>query len=169
MVLLKILDIKDFMSKLLIKTDFDEFYMSEMEITAACRYQIKGRLNKSWFSEEELRAMGGREYSYWKEHKATAFQFVKGEKTPLFLKVVFLLAPQGLEAFLEQGKSGFLLGDVEGLYLNMKFEKNQLVIGTGSSLKIFTLDRSLEQSWGEYVMGFLKASQIPYEVISTQH
>ena len=37
--------------------------------------------------------------------------------------------------------------DIEGLYLNIRYDGKGLTCITGTSLKLFTLDRTLELAW----------------------
>ena len=46
--------------------------------------------------------------------------------------------------------------DVQGLYLNIRYDGKHLSCITGTSFKTFTLDKSLEHAWDEMVQKFLK-------------
>ena len=44
--------------------------------------------------------------------------------------------------------------DVQGLYLNLKFDGMHLTCITGTSFRTFTMDKSLEHAWDEMVKKF---------------
>lgn len=46
--------------------------------------------------------------------------------------------------------------DINGLFLNIKFESNKLSCTTGTSLKTFSLDKSVEEAWDRYAAEFLR-------------
>lgn len=163
MVAVKILDVKDFMSKLLIGEVFDTFWMTELEILTSNQYKMNGHLNRSWYDQEELELLGTREYVKWKEMKPFAFQIIKGNKTPQFLKVIFMYPKKGIVHFLEEIKSPFREEEVEGLFLNIRYENNGLTIITGTSISTFSMDKTLEKEWDEKIKGFLKSKEIAFE------
>ena len=89
MIALQVQDIKSFMSKLLIGTDFDAFWLSEANITTSVTYTIDGLLHPDFFDtqEAELLQAEGREYALWKDIKPLCFSIMKGKKTPLHFKI----------------------------------------------------------------------------------
>ena len=94
MIALQVQDIKSFMSKLLIGTDFDAFWLSEANITTSVTYTLDGLLHPDFFDtqEAELLLAEGREYALWKDIKPFCFSIMKGKKTPLHFKIVFMLS-----------------------------------------------------------------------------
>lgn len=155
-----IADVKEFMSKLLIKDTFDTFYLSELEIVTFYKVHLSGRLNQDWYSGEEREALGAREYSWWKEVKPLVFQMVKGSRTPQFMKIVFALDEERTNGLLEELGGRFKRDVVEGLYLNLRYENHQLHLTSGTSLRIFTLDKELELQWDGYVKTYLREKGI---------
>lgn len=57
MIALQILDIKDFMSKLLIGAAFDPFWLSEASVTTSITYNLTGSLQPDFFDTEEKEAL----------------------------------------------------------------------------------------------------------------
>lgn len=163
MISLKILDVKSFMNCLLIQTVFDNFLLSEMDIITYNHFHISGNLNKDFYSAEELEQKGERKYSTWGELKPIAFSLIKGNKLPLSIKIVFLLAPANVEQVIKKSGLNLSSSDINGLFLNLRFEKGNLNLITGTSIKIFTLDKSLETVWDEDLKAFLKHKEIVYE------
>ena len=59
--------------------------------------------------------------------------------------------------------SGLLPDQVGGLYLNIQYENGEMYCITGTSLQVFTMDKSLEREWDESVRQFLKKHGIAFE------
>ena len=89
---------------------------------------------------------------------------IRGKQTPLGFKFVFSLAPHNIEKLLIQKQLDFRPEDVQGLYLNIRFNQDGLFCITGTSLKTFSMDKSLEQAWDEMVQKFFTKKQIDWEL-----
>lgn len=163
MISLKILDIKSFMSNLLIQQVFDEFLLSELEIQTYNYFKISGKKNKMWYTNEEWEELEQKEYSRWLEIKPIAFQLIKGNKTPSSFKVVFLLPTDKIEQVLLKESIGLTKEDINGLFLNIYYENNTLHLITGTSIRIFTMDKRIDMIWDNFIKEFLKNSKIAWE------
>ncbi len=162
MIALQIQDIKTIMSQLLLHSLFDEFLLNEMDINTATSLHLDGKLNLAWYSSDEKEELNGRQYTKWSEVKSVAYQFIKGSRTPLSMKIVFQINKQNTTNVLNNSNSSFKLEDVNGLYLNLRYDNNGLYIITGTSLKVFSMDKSLENYWDESVKQFLQKAQVAY-------
>jgi hypothetical protein len=163
MISLNILEVKSFMAKLLTNNIFDSFLLKELDIQTFTNFHISGQFNEAFFSKEELEERGENRYTLWSDVRGIAFTMIKGNKTPLSLKVVFQL-PAARSGELIQRLSGRLrLEEVGGLYMNIRFEKVELHIVTGTAMKSFTLDKTLEQEWDSEVKNILKHQGIAFE------
>ena len=151
------------MSHLLLKSVFDHFLLSEMEIQTYGRFLVSGRLNQSWYTKEEWELLNGRKYAVWGDIKSFAYQLIKGNKTPLSLKLVFVLSVEETGKIVEKTGKDYNTDDVDGLFLNLHYEKDALHLVTGTSLKLFTLDKGLEHAWDDWVKQFLAENGIPAE------
>lgn len=163
MISLKVLDVKTFMSNLLIQQVFDNFLLSELNIMTYNYFSISGRLNQEWYQTEELEELNGREYSLWSEIRPIAYGLIKGNRTPQSFKIVLLLSKENTLKILERNGSKFRQEDVNGLFLNIRYEQNMLHLITGVSVKTFTMDKSLEHEWDADVKTFLKHFEIAVE------
>ncbi|MEG1993258.1 MAG: DUF5721 family protein [Acetivibrio sp.] len=161
----KIVEIKSFMGQLLLQEVFDNFLVSDIEIQTANFYKINGRLNKSWFEEEEKELVSNREYSNWRELKGLVYQIIKGNKSPQSMKLVFQLSKENTMKIVERAGSSFSMEDVDGLFLNLRYEKGELTLITGTSMKTFTLNKTLEQEWDGNLKQFLKHYEIVFEIL----
>ena len=165
MISLKVDDIKVFMSNLLVHKVFDDFYLSEMTIHTSNELYISGKLNQNFYSSEELEILNGRKYATWAENKAFAFSFVKGNKLPLSIKIVFLLSDSNALELLNKSGVSLNASDINGFFLNVRYEQGNLLLTTGTSIKVFTMDKTLENTWDQDVKLFLKNNNITWEEI----
>lgn len=163
MISLNILEVKQFMAKLLTNTVFDNFLFRELDIQTFTSFHISGQFNEAFFTDEELEERKEKRYTLWGDIRPIAFSMIKGNKTPLSMKVVFQLPKDQSEELVQRLSGRVHIDEVGGLYMNIRFEKNELHIITGTAIKTFTLDKTLEQEWDEEVKRFLKSLGILYE------
>ena len=164
----KIKDIKSFTGKLLIKEDFDKFAVSEVVIMTYNSFIVDGHLRKEHFSDEEWEAMRGERFSLWETIKPFCFQAIKGKKTPESFKIVLLLSETEKNAFfdkLDEKPANITAANINGLFLNIKYENGELYITTGTSLSIFVIDKTLDNAWAAYVKKFLDDREIDFEEV----
>ena len=91
------------------------------------------------------------------------FDLIKGKRTPSYFKFVFLLSPKNLERTLLSTHSSFTPEDITGMFINLKFQQKKLLLTTGISYRIFSVDKSLDQEWDSLVKRFLTAHEISFE------
>lgn len=152
---------KNCMSHLLLKPTFDNFSFIEGEITTFNKFTFDGYIQKEFFEEAPEKT-----YSDWKDLREFCFSLIKGKRTPLGFKFVLSLNPKHFEKFIEANNlEGFEASNVKGLYLNFKYDGTNLQCVTGTSLGIFSLDKSLENTWDEYVKKFFAKVEIEWETI----
>ncbi|PWJ51529.1 DUF5721 family protein [Faecalicatena contorta] len=160
MISLHLTSVKDYMAHLLLSETFDNFLFIEGQIVTFNTFTIDGFIQKAFFSEEESIS----EYSSWKNLRDYCLSLIKGKKTPLSFKFVFSLAPANIERLIEQNHLDFQMDQVQGLYLNIRYDGSKLQCVTGTSLKTFTMDKSLEQAWDKMVQKFFTQKEIAYEI-----
>lgn len=160
----QIQDIRDFMKKLLLREDFDTFLLSEASITTYASFHIDGRFHPEFLSsnEAELLAAEKSGYTLWKRLRPFFFELTKGKNTPLHLHIVFRLAPHNVSSLLAQTGISILPEQIDGLFLNIHFDGATLSCTSGTSLKIFSLDRSLDHAWDEMLEKFFRQKEIPF-------
>jgi len=164
MISLTITEVKSFMAKLLAQNTFDHFILKELELSTFINFTINGQLNEAFFTDEELQERGTENRSVlWSEVRTIAFAMIKGNKTPLSLKIVFQLPKLLCEELVQQSGGRLKIDEIGGLYMNVRFEKNELHIITGTAIKTFTLDKTLEQEWDLRVKKLLKEQGIGFE------
>ncbi|MDO5426131.1 MAG: DUF5721 family protein [Eubacteriales bacterium] len=160
----QILDVKGFMGKLLLSSTFDSFLLSEATITTFNVFSIDGHFHNDYFSDLDSEHPK-QSLSRWEQVRPFCFSLIKGKYTPLSLKIVFQLSEKNVERLLQQSGISLTPEDIEGLYLNIRYDGTSLSCVTGTSLKLFTLDKTLEYTWDHMVASFLKQKEIPCETL----
>lgn len=163
MIALKLTNRKLFMKHLLLTETFDHFLFIEGEITTFSKFSIDGYLQKSFFEDTEQPNV---DFSFWKQIRNYCFSIIKGKQTPLNFKFIFSLSPENTARLITQNQLDFHPEDVQGLYLNIRFDGTDLLCITGTSLKTFSMDRSLEQAWDKMVQKFFIQKDIAFEIES---
>ena len=159
----QIQDLKDFMKKLLILDTFDTFLVSEATVTTFATFHVEGSFHTDYFSDAELETLPAEQSGYvlWKRVRPFFWELIKGKNTPLSFQIVFRLAPHNVEALIRQSGLSIQPSDVDGLFLNVRYDGSTLTCISGTSLRIFTLDKSLEHAWDEMLGRFFKKKEIP--------
>lgn len=165
MIALNILEIKDFMNKLLYSELFDNFLMQEAVIQGSMTWSANGSLNTDFYSPEELEENGlsGLAFLPFGQIRPQCLALIKGKRAPAYFKFVFLLSPKNLARTLEQTKSSFTPADISGMFVNLKFQQGRLLLTTGISYRIFSPDKSLEYEWDQLMKRFLKNHELSFE------
>lgn len=161
MISLKLTNRKIFMKHLLLTETFDYFLFIEGEITTFNKFSIDGYLQMDFFENEEKPAL---EFAFWKQVREFCFTIIKGKRTPLNFKFIFSLSPENIARLISQNQLDFQPEQVQGLYLNIRFDGNTLQCITGTSLKTFSMDKTLEQAWDKMVQKFFAQKEIAFEL-----
>lgn len=167
MVSLQISGLKGFMNKLLLTPTFDHFLLAEAAVTTYNTFYIDGHLQKDFFTKEELEdpTFADRAFSYWEQVRPFCLELMKGRKTPLGFKIVFQLSRSNTERLLQKAQLPYAAHDVNGLFLNLKYDGSTLNCITGTSMALFTLDKSLEHKWDSMVQKFFLKQGIDFDVL----
>lgn len=160
MIALRAEDVRTFTSKLFVKEDFDQFLVKEIEIVTFNRFTIDGHIRQGYFGEEELEERKIEEFSSWKMLRPICFALIKGKKLPGSFRIVLQLSPEAVEKFVKNSGLGITESQIQGLYLNIRYEEGVLYCVTGTSLYVFTLDKALETEWDRTVERFMREHDI---------
>ena len=120
---LELTDVKTFMNKFLKSDIFDHFLLQEAVITSAASYVIDGRVNKGFYSENELEELGLADKTFlpFGMLRNNFFDLIKGKKTPSSFKFILLLSPGNLKRTLDSISSSFTENDITGIFITSKF------------------------------------------------
>ena len=147
--------VKDFMSQLLIGNILDAFYVKEVNLTTFNTFTIDGHMQRNFFTAEEWEEAGKPIYATWQQLKPICYQLIKGKKTPLNFRIIFAASKQMIIQCLEKSHVNLTPEHVNGLFLHITYENEQLLCTTGISLDIFTMDKTLEHYWDDSITKYL--------------
>ncbi len=164
MISLPIDRVRQFMNHLLLKQTFDSYYVSEASITTFTTFNIDGRFHPEFYtddiSDEELDNISDEDEVTWNSIRPICLNLIKGKRLPVVFRIVLRLSSDEALKLLEQSGAGLLPDDIYGLYLNIQYKSDQLTVTTGVSLRVFTMDKSLEDLWDETVQRFLMKAEL---------
>ena len=165
MTALEIQSLKQFMHAFLADDTFDLFLLEEAVITTYNTFHIDGRQNKSFYSSEEWNDPAIRPYEFtrWKDLRGRCFDLIKGRRTPAGFKFVLQLIPDYIEGILKNEDTLLKPDDIKALVLTLKYDGTRLTLVTGTSLKTFLPDQSLEPCWDGAIRRFLAKHGLHYE------
>ncbi len=163
MISFKLTEARQFMSQLLLSDTFDQFYFIKGEIVTFNIFQIDGRMQKQFFQPEETEGSPLPEYSSWRQIREYCYSIIKGRRTPLGFKFIFSLPPENTARLIRQYTLDFQPENVQGLYLNIRFDEKGLHCVTGTSLKVFSPEKPLEKAWDKTVQKFFDQKGIAWE------
>lgn len=164
MLALKIIDVKDFMNKLLIGEVFDRFFLVEASVTTFNVFTIDGRLQQDFFDTDTADSLKSKsiDYSLWRDVKPYCFSVIRGKRTPLGFKIIFQLSSHQAQKLLS-GTENNSITPVCNFCLNIQYKNQVLLCTTGVSYSSFSLDRQPEHLWNETICSFFTSRQIPFE------
>lgn len=155
-------DGKLFVSRLLAGDVFDKFYVGESTINTFAQFKLGGSLNKDYYSDDEWEMLGGRNLCLWSEIRPLAYDMIKGHKLPVSFQFVLQLSDENTRWLLERNQSAVKPEEVQGLYMNLRYEKNTFTCVTGISFKTFIMDKTVEHLWDETVKTFFRQHKIAF-------
>ncbi len=165
MTALKIMNIKQFMGKLLGGGDFDSFLLEEASISTYNTFSIDGRQNKDFYTQEEWADKNIRPYEFtaWKSIRKICFDLIKGSRTPTSFRFVLHLMPEYAANVLQSGDTSTTPDLVKAFVLNIKYDGTALTLVTGTSFNTFVMDKTPDALWDSAVKKFLTKHDIAYE------
>ncbi|MCI6858872.1 MAG: DUF5721 family protein [Eubacterium sp.] len=159
MLSMNISDTRSFMNHLLSQDTFDHFYLIEASIKMGVTYHIEGRLNKAFYDTDTEKKLN-RDFCYWKEIRSRIFDIIKGKRLPLSCKIILGLPSSSLSSLIEHSRCSFTPEDIEGAFLNILYDPQNLLVTTGISYRIFSPDKTLEYAFDDHIARFLKGKLI---------
>ena len=141
-------DTKSFMNLLLKQDTFDQFLFRQGEIVTFASFIMEGKRHMDFYAEEEQNTLS--RYVRWEEMRPFVFQAVRGNRLPKAVKLVFSLSEEKTEH----------LPNTAAAFLNILFRDNTLFCTTETAQENFSLDKSGEKLWEEYVLKFFKKNAI---------
>jgi len=162
MLAIRIEHIGAFMKKLLLQSAFDRFLVSEASVVTFASFSIDGQLRPEFYPEEEADAIRreGRQQARWAEIKPFCLSLIRGRQLPLSFQAVLQLPPEDLPQLLEGSGLSLAPEDIFGLFLNIQYRNETLSVTTGTSVRTFSLDHSLDNAWDQSVRELLAREEL---------
>ena len=166
MIALSIIDVKDFMNKLLIGEVFDRFFLVEASVTTFNTFTIDGRLQQDFFDTDTvaMHKSNSIEYSLWRDVKPYCFSVIRGRRTPLNFRIVLQLSHKQTQQILNPSFPDGSVPDCR-FCLNLQYTNDSLLCTTGVSYTSFCLDKRPEHLWDEIIRKFLSGQHIAFQVL----
>lgn len=162
MVALRMEDLKNFTVQLFVGEAFDNWLVREATIVTFNTFTIDGHIRQGYYSEQELEENKIEDLSFWKVLKPICYSLIRGKKLPESFQITLQLPPPDVEEFLQNAQLDFTVDQINGLYMNIRYENNAIHCVTGTSLNIFTLDRQIEIEWDEATRLYFRDKKIPF-------
>ena len=154
------------MAKLLTQELFDNYLVEEAVIDTYNTFTIDGRIHKDFYkdissTEDEVPS---EDFSRWSKIRPICLELIKGKQTPLGFKFILRMNDMDKRDFLSTVDTDL---PPEQLHIGMvvKYTQGQVIITTAFSCDIFTLDKSAEKAWDEYIPSFLDSNDIENEIL----
>lgn len=152
------------MHSLLLEETWDAFPLAKAEIRSSFSLTLDGHLICDFYTAEEwekLKAAGYRCLPYGRLRKI-CLETISGKRAPGYFKFVFLAPPALVSQLLDQAGNGMRSEDVDALAMNLTYRDGSLRLTTGTSCRIFSMDKSLDQVWDHWVCEFLSKNHLDW-------
>lgn len=159
MIAVRITDTRDFTRKLLAQDLFDTFLFSEGSVTTFTTFSIDGTWHPDYFEQQGADALT------WGLIRPVFFDIIKGKHTPISFRIVLRLSEENVKSLIASSGISMDPAQIAGLFLNINYQNQTVTCTTGTSLRIFTLDKTLDNVWDDMVLRFLRSRQIQAEIL----
>lgn len=155
---------KEFMRLLLCSETFDHFLVSEASIHTVVRYEVDGRINKDFYSKEELaeKQLDGLAFLPYGRLRPFFYDLIRGRHTPSYFKFVLMLSPDNQRNTVLASGTSIQPSDVGALYINIQYRDGRLILTSGVSYLTFIPDKSFDKEWDRYAANFLKKNHVTF-------
>lgn len=168
MIVIKIIDIKNFMAHLLLQETFDHFLLFEAKAVTSSEMTLKGKRRAEWYDSEQWQQLQEEQgkhdcgYMTWGEMREMVFRFIKGKKSPDKMYIDLETSEKQRQQILGE-KLSMESDQMPSLRLQIRFEKGELIMVPVVSYPAFTLDKSGESLWEDALQSFLRHYKIAFQ------
>ena len=134
------------MARLFRESVFDAFEVRGLEVGTFTNFQVSGALDRGFDDDPEA----GPAHCAWERIKPFAVAFIKGRKRPKVIKIT-LAHPDTVR----------IHPNAAALFLNINYEDNEAQLSTAVSQRNFSLDKSVDGAWDDYIEAFFASNNIP--------
>lgn len=148
-------DTKDCMHKLLKEMVFNDFLCVQFELVHLYKVSVDGQLRFDSLNEEEKAVYDNRKYILWSDFQSTAFEMIKGQKTPTSMKFVFSLNQKAKQNLLSRIPS-IDENAITNFTFILTYENKRIKVVTGTNYATFILDKEAERYFDDSMLKFFK-------------
>lgn len=160
MIAYRVTDVRKCMNELLCKDTFDFFLLQEATINTFSTFSIDGHRLDDFFSDVELEKMDEEDVLMpYELYRDWCYNLIKGKKVPLSFQIILALPKRIIRQIIDAGEISIEESKAH-LVAIYRFIDGNLTITTGTSMKEFTLDKSLENAYDKWMYDFLSAAGI---------
>lgn len=165
MVSYNVSEVRKCMNELLCKNTFDFFLLQEVTINTFASFHIDGHRLDDFFSDVELENMDERDsLMSYELFRDWCYNIIKGKKAPLSFQMILSLPCRVTEQIAMAQELSVSANDMH-LVAIFRFIDGNLTITTGTSMKEFSLDKSLEHAFDKWMFDFLNSVGIVFDKI----
>jgi len=163
-------DVKVFMGSLLMSDKFDFLEIRGVDITTFTHFNISGQKvmpalpetnveNKDSNSDNNIETKIKASYCKWAEIRPLVHSIIKGGGRPSHMKIIFSMEPEQALKLHDNGAA---------MYLNVTYNGEEVFFTSATAQRGFSLDKSLDHVWEDYLFSFFKLNEIRVKEIEME-
>ena len=153
------------MNELLCKDTFDFFLLQEAVINTFSTFSIDGHRLDDFFTDVELEQIDERDSLMpYEMYREWCYNIIKGKKVPLSFQIILALPYSIVEQIAIANEVSLIEGGVH-LVAIFRYVDGRLTATTGTSMKEFSLDKTLEHAFDKWMSDFLNSVGIGFDKI----
>lgn len=171
MIVIEIIDIKNFMAHLLLQETFDNFLLFEARAVTSSELLLNGKRHQNWYDSDQWEQMMHTHGQYdcrymtWGEMRSIVFRFIKGKKSPDRLYIDLTASEKQRMQII--GEKGIRQTEVApDLRMQIRYEEGRLLLVPTASYPAFTFDKAAERKWEEALQLFLNHKKIVFHLLN---
>ena len=158
-------DVKSFMGALLMSDKFDFLEVRGVDLTTFTHFNISGQKTQQTEPETDSADKDKPEekvktiYCKWAEIRPLVHSFIKGGAKPSHMKIIFSMESSEAQKLHENGAA---------MYLNITYNGDEVFFTSATAQRGFSLDKSLDHVWEDYLVEFFRANEIAVKEIEME-
>lgn len=162
MISIQIKNQKDFTTKLFANDCFDSLLFDNAHFRVFTDFIIDGRVNSSYFdNDDEARSLSNLP---WARFRNICFNIIKGNRKPVSFKIVLKLDSLSVRDFEESEQIKTDDYNINGLYLNIRYDSGSITCITGISASVFSIDKTVERLFDHYIHKYFMEKNIEFDI-----
>lgn len=154
--LFEIKSINAFMKIILLKDVFDDFSFINGEVVTSFTAEFDGKIIKDLDEEEPE----DEKFIKYSAVRPLFLQIIKGQNTPKLFKLILAVSKTKLYSFIEENKDELGCLTPTGLFVNMRFEKGNLMLSSGCACAGFDKGKIVDKLWDLSLSKLLEENEL---------